>query len=78
MNKTNFTKAFDNLKGHERRVVKEVIIRTCKLKSPVSFYQKKNGDRQISERSEKGVNEIQIIENTFKAFNVNAWTGEKI
>lgn len=85
MEKKNFSKAFDALKKSEASVVKEVISRKCKwgnIKKANGefqlFYAKKRGDRPISEKSEKNINEVAIIETTFRAFNINAWTGETI
>jgi hypothetical protein len=78
MEKNNFLKAFDKLNKTQALVVKEVITKLCKWGSPQLFYAKKRGDRPISEKSEKNVDEVAIIETTFRAFHLDAWTGETI
>lgn len=85
MEKKNFSKGFDSLKKSETSIVKEVITRRCKwgrVKKTNGefqlFYMKKNGVRPVLEHSEKNINEILIVETTFRAFGIDAWTGETI
>lgn len=75
--KEKFVAAFNNLRRGEAMIVKDTIIKRCKW-SPQSFSQKMRGVRLLSEYSPKRVNEIKVVETTFRAFNLDAWTGEPI
>lgn len=85
MENKNFSKAFERLTKSEASIAKEVITRKCKWGRGKKgngefqlFYAKKRGDRPISEKSEKNINEVLIIETTFRAFGIDAWTGEPL
>lgn len=75
MQKQDFSHAFGQLKKADSEIVKKVILEKCKW-SPQLWSLKKNGDRQLSKFSDKKINEILVVESTFRAFNLNAFTGE--
>ena len=76
--KQNFKKAFQELSKKDAPTVKLVITSRCKWKSPVTFYQKMRGERSILEGNFKDINEVAVIESTFKCYGIDAWTGEKL
>lgn len=73
-----FRKAYGKLSKGDAAVVRETVTKLCGWASTQSFYDKMNGNRPIIERNEKNKNEEAIIESTFRAFNISAWTGETI
>ena len=73
-----FKKAFENLKKREAPIAKGLITKLCKWNSPALFYMKMNGERPIMDRSEKNIDEVSVIETTFKGLGLHAWTGEPI
>ena len=76
--KNNFTKAFKCLSKNDGPVVKEVITSRCKWGGPNLFYKKMSGERAILDCSQKGIDEITVIESVFQCFGLNAWTGAKL
>lgn len=78
MEKRTFRKAFEALRKNEAPVAKKIIVDLCKWPTYNYFYQKMSGVRSLQEKNVKGVNEIRIVENTFKGFGLNAWTGEAV
>ena len=85
MENKSFAAAFEKLNRTDASILKEVISRKCKWGNVKKangefqlFYAKKRGDRPITDRSEKGVNEIAVIESVFRSFKLDAWTGNEI
>jgi len=69
--KENFNRAFGRLKVKEAPIVKETIMKRCKW-SHQTFSHKKSGKRGFE------VNEYEIIETIFRAFGIDAWSGEEL
>ena len=69
--KENFNRAFGKLKVKEAPIVKETIMKRCKW-SHQTFSHKKSGKRGFE------VNEYEIVETTFRAFGIDAWSGEEL
>ena len=70
-----FLKAWGRLGNHDSKIVKDVICKRAKW-SPQAFGQKRDGERAIHEFSTKKINEVLVVESTFRAFGLNAWTAE--
>lgn len=70
--KRPFRRAFDMLTFIDRSVVKDVIMKRCGISSKQHFGLLKNGQHPIS------IVRQDFIESTFRAFGLNAWTGEKL
>lgn len=70
-NKENFKRAFGNLKVAEAPIVKETIMKKCRW-SQQTFSHKKSGKRGFE------VEEEEIVEITFRAFGIDAWSGEEL
>ena len=75
---SQFRKAYGKLSKGDAAIVRETITKLAGWASTQSFYDKMNGKRPILDRNEKNKNEEAVIENTFKVFGINAWTGETI
>ena len=73
-----FRKAYGKLSKGDAAIVRETVTKLAGWVSTQSFYDKMNGKRPISDRNEKNKNEEAIIESSFRAFGINAWTGETI
>ncbi len=69
--KENFKRAFEKLKVKEAPIVKETIMKRCSW-SHQTFSHKKEGKRGFS------LEETDIVEITFRAFGIDAWSGEDI
>jgi hypothetical protein len=67
----NFKRAYGKLKFNEAPIVKETIMKKCKW-SHQTFSHKKDGKRSFF------VEEVDIVEATFRAFGIDAWSGEEI
>ena len=67
----NFKRAYGKLKVKDAPIVKETIMRRCKW-SNQTFSHKKDGKRGFS------FEETEVIETTFRAFGMDAWSGEDI
>ena len=76
--KKNFTKAFNCLSKNDAPVVKDVITSRCNWGGPNLFYKKMSGERAIQKCSQKGIDELLVIESVFKCFGLNAWTGVRL
>ena len=76
--KENFRKAFENLRKKDASIVKETITRRCGWGSFQLFYMKMRGDRSLQEWNQKNVDEISVVETTFRAFGIDAWSGEDL
>lgn len=74
----NFSKAYGKLQTNDAKVVKPILMRLCKWDSHQAFRGKLLGLRDCSEFSPKGINEVSIVESTFRAFGLDAWTGEQL
>lgn len=69
--KENFNRAFGKLKVTEAPIVKETIMKRCRW-SRQTFSHKKSGKRGFE------VEEAEIVEITFRAFGIDAWSGEEL
>ena len=69
--KENFKRAFEKLKVKEAPIVKETIMKRCKW-SHQTFSHKKGGKRSFN------VDETDVIETTFRAFGIDAWSGDDV
>lgn len=69
--KENFKRAYGKLKVHEAPIVKETLMKRCKW-SHQTFSHKKDGKRSFF------IEEVDIVETTFRAFCIDAWSGEEI
>jgi len=78
VHKENFRKAFENLRKKDASIVKETITRRCGWGSFQLFYMKMRGDRTLQARNQKKVDEISVVETTFRAFGIDAWTGNEL
>ena len=70
-NKENFKRAFGKLKVKEAPIVKETIMKRCRW-SHQTFSHKKEGKRRFE------IEEADIVETTFRAFGIDAWSGEEL
>ena len=77
MAQDRFKTAYENLKLKDARTAKAVIMHQCKW-SPQLWSMKMTGERLLSPFSEKKVNEVSVVESTFKALGVDAWSGEPV
>lgn len=75
--KRPFRAALGKLSINDHAIVKRVIIARCKW-SPVSFTQKADGERGLTDKNQNKKNEFQVVESTLRCFGINAWTGETI
>ena len=75
--KRPFRAALGKLSINDHAIAKRIIIERCKW-SAVSFSQKADGDRGLTDRNQNKKNEFQVVESTLKGFGINAWTGETI
>jgi len=71
-----FKDAFDSLMTKDSKIVKDILMKRCKWESSQHFGEKMRGDRCCSKFSTKKVNEVVIVEATFRAFGFDAWTGQ--
>ncbi len=69
--KGNFKRAYGKLKVKEAPIVKETIMKRCNW-SNQTFSHKKDGKRSYS------LDEIDTVAITFRAFGLDAWSGEEI
>jgi hypothetical protein len=67
----NFKRAYLRLKLLEAPIVKEAIMKRCWWSSQ-TFSHKKDGKRGLT------LKETEIVEITFRAFGLDAWTGEDV
>ena len=70
-NKENFKRAFGKLKVAEAPIVKEAIMKRCNW-SKQTFSHKKEGKRRFE------LEEAEIVETTFRAFGIDAWSGDEL
>ena len=78
MEKSNFKAGYESLRVKDQSIIRNVLIQKCKWGGASLFYMKMNGNRPISKRNEKNVDEISAIESVFRAFGINAWDGEAL
>ena len=67
----NFKRAYGKLKVKEAPIIKETIMKRCKW-SHQTFSHKKDGKRGFN------LEESDIVETTFRAFGIDALSGEEI
>lgn len=67
----NFRRAYGELKVIEAPIVKQTIMKQCKW-SHQTFSHKKEGKRRYT------LEEINVVEDTFRAFGIEAWSGADI
>lgn len=72
-----FKTAFENLKGKDQKIAKDIIMRRNGW-SPQLFSMKMTGERELSEYSDKKINELQVVESTFRGYGIDAWSGKPI
>lgn len=70
--KGNFEEAYDMLPHKYRTQVRLQIAQKCGWKSQLTFHLKRKGNTTIT------ILEAPVIEASFEAHNINAWTGEYI
>ena len=71
-NTQNFERAFSKLNGIDSKSVRSAIITRCGWKNDTQWNFKRTGKRSLS------INERDIIESIFRAYGLNAWTGNPI
>ena len=72
-----FAVAYNKLSRNDSGIFKEVDKKKCDWSDNL-FSMKKNGKRELSDFSPKGINEKDVIESTFKVLGHDPYTGDKI
>lgn len=71
VNYNGFSEAFDNLPNKFRATIRRELQKRLGW-SISSFYYKRAGDSPLRE------NEVSVLEEVFKRFDLNPWTGERL
>jgi hypothetical protein len=67
-----FKRAFEKLSGEDKKIVKDIIMRRGNIDTRQYFPGLKNGSEPIN------IERRDIIESVFRAYYLDAWTGEPI
>lgn len=67
-----FKRAFEKLSGEDKKIVKDIIMKRGKIETRQYFTGLKNGSEPIN------IERRDIIESVFRAYYLDAWTGEPL